>query len=60
VNANTYDRYARYIRRCGEIMVRPASFDLWQQIEPWLAEQGRIAVLEVMRASLLERDLEMA
>jgi hypothetical protein len=49
-------RYIRYMRRCEEILVRPASFDLWRQIEPWLIERGRIAVLEVLRADLLNRE----
>jgi hypothetical protein len=49
-------RYIRYMRRCEEILVRPASFDLWHQIEPWLIERGRIAVLEVLRADLLHRE----
>lgn len=50
---NLYDRYMRYTARCEQIGVLPASFGLWQAIEPWLNERGRIAVLETLRADWL-------
>lgn len=56
VEDDNFLRYIRYMRRCEEICVHPASFDLWRQIEPWLIERGRIAVLEVLRADLLSRE----
>lgn len=42
-----YDRYREHCERV--IWVRPMSFELWQQIEPWLEERGRIAILDGLR-----------
>jgi hypothetical protein len=53
IKPDPHIRYARYMERCEQILVRPASFDLWKQIEPWLIARGQIAVLEVLRADLL-------
>ena len=57
---NVYDRYTMYVRRCQQINVLPASFGLWQEIEPWLIAHGRICVLEELRADWLEREMEFA
>jgi hypothetical protein len=47
MNPNVYQRYERYRRWCIHVLgVYPASFAIWKQIEPVLAEKRRIAVLD--------------
>jgi hypothetical protein len=52
--------YGFYLRRCEEIRVRPFSRELWEQVLPWLKARGRVAVLEVLRAELLDADEDVA
>lgn len=41
------DRYERYRLWCQRVLgVYPASFEIWRQIEGWLIERGRFAVLD--------------
>lgn len=52
--------YGFYLRRCEEIGVRPFSRELWEQVLPWLKKRGRVAVLEVLRADLMDCDEDVA
>jgi hypothetical protein len=45
--SNALARYSRYRLWCERVLgVHPASFQIWRQIEHWLIEHGRYAVLD--------------
>jgi hypothetical protein len=47
VNPSLFVRYERYRLWCQRVLgVYPASFEIWRQIEGWLIERGRFAVLD--------------
>jgi hypothetical protein len=42
-----FARYERYRLWCQRVLgVYPASFEIWRQIEGWLIQRGRFAVLD--------------